>query len=74
MNTGIAGIYYKVIVGPAALSYFRLENEPGVFRYSWYMSRIVGDGYISEASSLLKPDSSELTPLGEFYDQFQPGD
>jgi len=50
----------------------RLEAEAGLFRYSWYESRRTRPGWIGPSTSLLRPETSELTPLGKFYNDFEP--
>ena len=42
------------------------------FRYFYYMGRIVKDGYIGTYASLFKANSSELTSVGEYYNNFNP--
>ncbi|XP_060605779.1 uncharacterized protein LOC132758240 [Ruditapes philippinarum] len=48
-----------------------LEDADFVFRYSWYSARIKKSGFVTTSASLLKPDRSELTTLGRFYNDFQ---
>ncbi|KAL4223214.1 hypothetical protein ACF0H5_016686 [Mactra antiquata] len=49
----------------------RLEAAPFVFRYSWFVFRIRSNGsFVNEAASLFKPNTSELTPLGQYYNSF----
>jgi len=48
-----------------------VHSSPYVFRYSWYVSRHMAGGWNSKrGSSLLLPNSSTLSPLGEFYNAF----
>jgi len=49
----------------------RLENKAHVEKYAWFVSRIKEPGYVGPTASLLKPDSSELTELGQIYVNFQ---
>ncbi|XP_053376438.1 coadhesin-like [Mercenaria mercenaria] len=50
----------------------RLEAAPFVYRYSWYKARITKDHYVKKAASLLDPlRTSNLTPLGIFYNGFE---
>ena len=49
-----------------------LETSPLIFRYSWYQARIIdATGFVRSSASLLEPDSSTLTQLGQFYVNFQ---
>ncbi|XP_045211137.2 uncharacterized protein LOC123562573 [Mercenaria mercenaria] len=52
----------------------QLEAADYVFRYSWFEARIthsLGNGWITPAASLLHNDSSTLTNIGRFYNNFQ---
>ncbi|XP_045209805.2 uncharacterized protein LOC123561474 [Mercenaria mercenaria] len=51
----------------------QLEAAPYVYRYAWFEARIthtLGNGFISTAASLLHKDSSTLTTIGHFYNNF----
>ncbi|XP_045172208.2 uncharacterized protein LOC123534169 isoform X2 [Mercenaria mercenaria] len=49
----------------------RLEAADYVFRYAWYISRLINTNmYVKPAVSLLEADSSTLTTLGKFYNNF----
>ncbi|XP_045173697.2 uncharacterized protein LOC123535200 [Mercenaria mercenaria] len=51
----------------------KLEEAPYIFRYAWYVSRVTENTattFIPMAASLLEPDSSSLTVLGQFYNNF----
>ena len=47
----------------------RLEAAHYVYRYSWFATRFNGDGWVTRATSLLKPNGG-LTMLGQFYNNF----
>ena len=51
-----------------------VQHHPHVFRYSWYVSRkFVDAGYNKKrGSSLLQENRSVLTPLGVYYNSFDP--
>lgn len=50
-----------------------LEKADYVFRYSWFTHRRgIVSKYVTSATSLVKQDSSELTELGKFYNEYQP--
>ncbi|XP_045205374.2 uncharacterized protein LOC123557765 isoform X2 [Mercenaria mercenaria] len=49
----------------------QLEAADYIFRYSWYSARITKSGFVTTSASLLKPDSSSLTILGQWYNEFQ---
>ncbi|XP_045173933.2 uncharacterized protein LOC123535364 [Mercenaria mercenaria] len=55
-----------------------LEAADYVYRYSWYKGRIPysnnGTAYVTPAASLLEPNGTNLTTLGEFYTTYQYGD
>ncbi|KAL4223213.1 hypothetical protein ACF0H5_016685 [Mactra antiquata] len=49
----------------------RLEAAPYIFRYSWFEFRLRSAGvFVSQAASLFKSNTSELTPLGQYYNNF----
>lgn len=48
----------------------KLETAPFVFRYAWFATRWNGDGFVTSSSSLLHQDSSQLTTLGHYYNNF----
>ena len=49
-----------------------LETSPMIYRYSWYAARVIdATGFVRSSASLLEPDSSTLTELGQFYVNFQ---
>ncbi|XP_060594406.1 uncharacterized protein LOC132748786 isoform X1 [Ruditapes philippinarum] len=51
----------------------KLEAAPYVLRYSWFMARvkrIFDGGFITPAASLLHNDSSTLTMIGHYYNNF----
>ncbi|XP_045191141.2 uncharacterized protein LOC123547963 [Mercenaria mercenaria] len=51
----------------------KLEAANYVFRYAWFMARVkrvFGDGFINPAAGLLRNDSSTLTRIGHFYNNF----
>ncbi|XP_060603277.1 uncharacterized protein LOC132756272 [Ruditapes philippinarum] len=51
----------------------QLEAADYVFRYSWFSARIPQkryDSYVTPSASLLQPNSSELTMIGQFYNSF----
>ena len=53
-----------------------LESSDAIWRYSWFVQRWPVDGggdgwYLDKAISLLEQDSSTLTELGAFYNNFQ---
>ncbi|XP_052785351.1 uncharacterized protein LOC128220815 [Mya arenaria] len=55
----------------------KLEAADYVFRYSWFMARMVrifDGGFMHPSAALLHNGSSTLTRLGHFYNDFQPGD
>ena len=60
-----------------------LEAAESVWKYSWFVSRYGSDDdkgnnntewYLDKANSLLDGDADYpiLTPLGKYYDDFQP--
>ncbi|KAL3864714.1 hypothetical protein ACJMK2_006371 [Sinanodonta woodiana] len=48
----------------------RLEAAHFVSHYSWFVHRFKSDGWIYSSTSLVHQDSSALTTLGEFYNNF----
>ena len=59
----------------------KLEVSEALWRYSWFATRwpheggikegtISSEWYIDRAVFLLEQDSSTLTPLGKFYNEF----
>ncbi|KAL4230341.1 hypothetical protein ACF0H5_010724 [Mactra antiquata] len=50
----------------------RLEAADFVFRYAWFTARRTETTtFTTSSASLLKPDMSALTPLGQYYNDFQ---
>ena len=59
-----------------------LEAADSVWKYSWFVSRFNADiyeadnleWYLDKVNSLLEMDTeiSTLTPLGKYYNEFQP--
>jgi hypothetical protein len=67
---------YKGCTAPHQLSMMKdtlawLENSPYVFRYAWFDNRD-NRPLPKGADSLHVPNSSRLTPLGEYYNTFMP--
>ncbi|XP_052782745.1 uncharacterized protein LOC128218991 [Mya arenaria] len=50
----------------------RLEAANYVYRYSWFSARFHGTAFVSNSTSLLHSDSSTLTKIGRFYNDFEP--
>ncbi|KAK3589414.1 hypothetical protein CHS0354_020743 [Potamilus streckersoni] len=48
----------------------RLEAAHFVFRYSWYVHRKMTNGWTTTSTSLLHQHNSNLTTLGEYYNNF----
>ncbi|CAG2200720.1 unnamed protein product [Mytilus edulis] len=48
----------------------RLESASYVYRYSWFVSRTHGDGWVFPAASLLDENGPHLSTLGHYYNNF----
>ena len=48
-----------------------LEAADYVDRYSWFILRIKAEsGFVTKSASLVEPYSSQMTPLGRYYNDF----
>ncbi|XP_052785112.1 uncharacterized protein LOC128220664 [Mya arenaria] len=50
----------------------RLEAANYIYRYAWFSARPHGTGMVKTSASLLDRNSSTLTKIGRFYNDFQP--
>ena len=66
-------INYFLIDQAAMFSFIQLKTSFFYYRYSWFMARVVrvfDDGFLQPAATLLRNDSSTLTMIGHYYNNF----